>query len=255
MIGFRCALLFLFGAAFAAASERATQLVQQALAAEARLDSHTALARLLEAEALRPQDAAILQKIARQYADLTYDTADEAERKKLSLQALDYARRAADLSPGNAVNQLSLAICYGRLALYSDVRTKVAYSRLVKEHAERTLALDPGYDYAHHVLGRWHYEIASLGAPKRWLVKLIYGGLPPASTAEAVRHLRRAAELNPLAASHQVELGFALLADNQPDAALAAFTRALELPVREKHDPAALRRAREAVAELAAGRR
>ena len=122
--------------------------------------------------------------------------------------------------------------------------------RAFDEHAERALALDPAYDYAHHVLGRWHYEVATLGATTRFFVRLIYGGLPPASTAEAVRHLRRAIALSPDLPSHRVELGFSLLADGQRDLARETLTQALALPKREKYDDEAWRRAREALAKL-----
>ena len=224
--------------------------MRDGLAAEARFDSKTALASFLQADAAHPNNAFILRKISRQYSDLTIDTNDVAEKKRLCIESLEYGKRAVELQPDNAVNVLSLAICYGKLGLYSDVRTRIEYSRLVRDNAERALKLNPDYDYAHHVLGRWHYEVASLGAAKRMLVKLIYGGLPPASTAEAIRHLQRAVELSPQLPSHRVELGFALLADGQQDAAREMFEQALKMRVQEKHEAEALGRARAALAKL-----
>ena len=225
-------------------------LVKAALAAEARFDSKTALTLFLQADAARPNDPFLLQKIARQYSDLDFDTPDPAEKKRLCTTALAFAQRSVALDPTNPVNVLSLAICYGKLGSYSDTRTKIEYSRLVKDHAERALALDPNYDYAHHVLGRWHYEVASLGGATRFLVRLVYGGLPAASTAEAVRFLRRATELAPALPAHRVELGLALLADGQPDAAKNSFEQALVMPQREKYDDEARRRARAALAKI-----
>jgi tetratricopeptide (TPR) repeat protein len=228
----------------------ADPLLRDALAAEARFDSKTALDLFLRLDAARPNDPIILQKLSRQYSDLTLDAPDVAEKKRLCTAALTYAQRAVALRPTDPVNVLSLAICYGKLATYADTRTKIEYSRHVREHAERALALDPAYDYAHHVLGRWHYEVASLGAATRFIVKLIYGGLPNASTAEAVRLLTRATELSPQLPSHRVELGFALLADNQIAAAKTAFEQALALPQQEKYDDEARRRARTALEKL-----
>lgn len=225
-------------------------LVRSGLEAEARLDSRAALDFFLRAEKAWPNEPYLLQKISRQYSDLTIDAADPAEKKRLCVAALGYADRAVKLQPDNAVNQLSLAISYGKLGLYSDIRTRIEYSRLVRQHAERALALNPDYDYAHHVLGRWNYEVASLGAGTRFIVKLIYGGLPAASLAEALRHLRRAVELSPKDPAHRAELGFALLADGQRDAARAAFEQALALPAREKFGSEEQQRARDALAKL-----
>jgi Flp pilus assembly protein TadD len=236
--------------ALALAAADADALVQQALAAEARFDTSAALVLFQQADALRPNDAVILQKISREYSDSTADTPDVAEKRRRCTEALAYARRAAALQPHNAVNVLSLAICYGKLGLYSDTRTKIEYSRLVKQYAEEALALDPDYDYAHHVLGRWNYEVASLGLGTRLLVRVIYGGLPDASTAEAVRQLRRATELSPRLPAHRVELGFALLADGQRAAARQAFEQALAMPKVEKYDEEARHRARAALEKL-----
>jgi tetratricopeptide (TPR) repeat protein len=225
-------------------------LVRDALAAEARFDSKVALDLFLRADAARPNDPLILQKLSRQYSDLTLDAPDVAEKKRLCTEALACAQRAVALRPSDPVNVLSLAICYGKLATYADTRTKLEYSRHVREHAEQALALDPAYDYAHHVLGRWHYEVATLGLATRFIVKLVYGGLPNASTDEAVRHLTRATELSPQLPSHRVELGFALLADGQRDAAKQAFTHALAMPKQEKYDDEAFARARAALEKL-----
>lgn len=225
-------------------------LVVQALAAEARFDSAAALELFLRADAQHANDPVVLQKISRQYSDLSNDTTDLAEKKRLLALALDYTNRAVVLAPKSAVNVLSLAIIYGKLALLADTRAKIEDSRLVKRYAEEALALDPDYAFAHHVLGRWHYEVATLGSTKRFLVRLIYGGLPEASTAEAVRQLRRAVELSPELPAHRAELGFALLADGQRDAARAEFEQALALPRREKYDAEAQQRAREALAHF-----
>jgi tetratricopeptide (TPR) repeat protein len=225
-------------------------LVKEALAAEARFDSRTALELFRLADAARPNDPTVLQKMARQYSDLSFDTTDAAEQKRLCVAALACAERAVALAPKDPVNVLSLAVCYAKIGFCSDTRTKIADSRRVREYAEQALALDPNYGYAHHVLGQWHYEVASLGAATRMFVRLVYGGLPEASTAEGVRHLRRAVELEPKLPAHHAELGFALLADGQRGAARQEFEQALALPTCEKYDNEARRRVREALAKL-----
>jgi tetratricopeptide (TPR) repeat protein len=228
----------------------ADTLIRDAVAAEARLDSRRALELLLAADQAKPNDASILQKIARQYSDLILDLNDIEEKKRYARIALEYSLRAVELDPKNPVNVLSLAICHGKLAIYSDVRTKVEYSRLVQEEAAQALALDPNYAWAHHVLGRWNYEVASLGAATRLVVRLVYGGLPAASCAAGIEHLSRAVELEPGQLAHQLELGFAYLAAGEKEKARAQFTKGLAMPSREKQDESAKQRAREALARL-----
>lgn len=246
-------LLLLIGALVTAplfAADRAEVAVREGLEAEARLDTKTALARFLEAEQAKPNDAFILQKIARHYSDSVVDAASIDEKRRLAQLALQYSERAYAIDPRNAEIVLSLAVSHGKLAVFSDTRTKIKYSRLIKEQAEQALALDDSYDWAHHVLGRWHYEISNLGATTRFLVALIYGGLPDASPETAVQHLERAVTLSPDTLAHHLELGFAYLAAGRETDAREAFTRGLALPVREKHDASAKERAEEALRQL-----
>lgn len=218
--------------------------------AEGRFDAAGALELYLEADRLQPDNPATLQKIAQQLSDLSLEVATDEARKEQAEKALVYAKRAVALAPENAVNVLSLAVCYGKMAVYSDTRGKITFSRLVKQEAERAVALDPGYDWAHHMLGRWHYEVAGLGGATRFFVKVIYGGLPEASMDDAVRRLERAVELAPQRVPHRLELGFALLAAGRTGDAKKSFKAGLELPSTERYDEAAKARARAALEKL-----
>lgn len=244
-------LLFLLGLTVAPlpAADLRT-LLDEAAAAEARLDPAGALELFLQADARKPNDAFILYKIARQYSDQVPQQTSDATRRDFATRALAYARRASALEPANAVYALSLAICHGHLAVAGDVRTKVEMSRLVKEDAERALTLDPDYAWAHHILGRWHYEVASLGATARFFIRLFYGGIPAASVNEGIAHLRRATELEPTELNHWIYLGFAYAAADQIRDARAAWERGLALPDRSTHDSGAKRRARAALERL-----
>ncbi|NDC74265.1 hypothetical protein EBZ70_02990 [bacterium] len=231
-------------------SAEAKVALERARAAEARFALAEALELYREADRLAPGNSVILQKIAQQLSDLSLDAASDAERKTQAEQALAYARRAVELAPENAVNVLSLAICYGKMGIYGDTRAKIGYSRLVKIEAERAAALDPNYDWAQHVLGRWHYEVADLGVAKRFFVRLIYGGLPAASFEEAIRRLERAVALAPNRVPHHLELGFAFLAAGRVADARASFARGLALPSTELYDESSKQRAREALARF-----
>lgn len=224
----------------------ADSFIQDGLAAEQRLDTPRALEAFLAADRAKPDDPFILQKIARQYSDSVVDLPNDAvdARKHRAELALGYAQRAVELNPNSAENVLSLAVCHGTLAIYSDTRTKIRLSRLVKEEAERALALDPDYDWAHHVLGRWHYEVSNLGVATRFFVRLIYGGLPDASAATAIAHLERAVALAPQTCPHHLELGFAYWAAGRQADARSSIERGLALPSVGKHDEAAKARAR-----------
>ncbi|MEO7412649.1 MAG: hypothetical protein ABIZ81_04770 [Opitutaceae bacterium] len=234
----------------AAAPPDSAELMRAGLDAESRLDSGQALEFYLKADRARPNDSTVLQKIAQQYSDLIVDLHDDAEKKRSAQIALSYAERAVALDPKNAVNVLSLAVCHGKLASFSDTRRKLEHSRQVKAEAERAIALNPDYAWAHHVLGRWHCEVAGLSGATRWLIRAVYGRLPAASTAEAIRELGSAVRLEPGELAHRLELGFAYLADGQKTNARAEFIAGLAMPSRRKHDEMAKGRARAAFDNL-----
>lgn len=226
------------------------ELVQRALAAEDAQRTAEALGLFLTAEKADPQNPFILQKIAQAYSDSIVDLDNMEEQTRRANLTLDYAERAVALEPNNPINVLSVAIAHGRLATYSDTRTKVEFSRLIKEDAEKALQLDPNYAWAHHVLGRWHYEITSLGTVARWFAKFIYGGLPEASFKEAESHLKCAIELEPNNLIHHLELGFVYEAEGRAEDARRQLQRGLEMPPTQKHDAIAMARARTALANL-----
>ena len=239
----------IFGAGLARA-EGVDGVLEKARAAEAGFDVRGALELYLAAEKLRPDDPVILQKIAQQLSDLSLTVESDAEKRAQAEKALAYAKRAVALAPDNAVNVLSLAICYGKMGVFSDTRTKIGYSRLVREKALKAVALDPNYDWAHHVLGRWNYEVAGLGAATRFFVRVIYGGLPEASKEEAVRRLEKAVRLAPQRVPHHLELGFAYKALGRAADARASFERGLALPSTELYDESAKERSRAALARI-----
>ena len=226
------------------------RLLTQGDAFDAQLDTAHALESYLKAEKLGSTDVSTLNRIARQYALSMNDTASVAEQRQLGEKALGYAKRAVASDPNNAKAQLSAAICYGRLVSLVNTRTKVEYTRLVKQHADAALKLDPTDSYAWHVLGVWNYELAQMGGLTRAIVKVVYGGIPAASNEEAVRLFRKAVEIAPERVSHHTELGRALLAQGDPSAARTEFEKALALPAKEKDDPESKRRAQAALETL-----
>jgi tetratricopeptide (TPR) repeat protein len=249
------ALLSIEGAALGADAQspgglRFEDLIRQGEAAEAQFNPDGALQYFLQACAQRPRDPETLLKVAKQYSDSTLAISDPVENRRRIEKALQYAERASELDPKSPVALLSEAICYGKLGQYGDTREKIEYARLVKAYADRALAADPNYAYAHHVLGQWEYEVATLGRTKRLLVSLVFGGLPDASTQESVRHLERAVELEPNTASHRLALGFAYVANAEPAKARQSFEQVLAMPRREIYDADCHAQAERAIASL-----
>lgn len=240
-------LVFLSASSFA--SDVAPRLTKiDALDAQGK--NADALTLCLEAEKLAPDDAEVLRRVAKQYAEAVLDAKGTAAKKAAADKSLEYAKRAVAADPKNALARLSLAICYGRAATVADGKTKIAYSKLIKEHADAALTLDPNNDLTHFVLGSWCYEIANLSAFLRAAARVVYGALPTATNQDAARYLERAVQLNPRRVCNHASLGRAYAALGEKTKAQQCYQRALALPAGDKGDDIVKNTVREALADL-----
>ncbi len=237
----------IYSIGFDSAPNEPSLWIARGLEEESQLDPLAALESFRQAEALGAQEAFVLQKIAQQLSDAAFLETDPTETERMAREALKYAQRAAEMDPNSAVNRLSLAVIYGRLAGYGNTQTKVDYAQRVKDEAEAALELDQGYAWAYHVLGRWHVEMSEIGQAKRFLASLLFGGLSKPSLNTAIEMLEKAVELEPESIAHRVELGYAYAADGHEERAREQWQTALGFDSRFLYDPAAKIRAREAL--------
>jgi len=80
------------------------------------------------------------------------------------------------------------------------------------------------------VLSRWHYKVASLAPWTRALVRVVYGGLPPASMDKAEGLLLHAIAIKDRIA-HRYSLAKVYYYMGRREAALQQLRLALTLPV------------------------
>ena len=225
-------------------------LVKKGDVLDAQLKTKDALAVYLQAEKLQPNDADVLHKIAKQYGESMDDVTSAADKKSFAEKSLDYAQRAVAADGKNATAHLALAVAYGRLAPLLDSKTKIAYSKLVKEQVDKALALDGKNDLAYHVLGAWNYELANLNPILRALAKIIYGELPAASNEDAAKAFKKAIELNPKRIGNHVQLGRTYVELGQKNLAKTELEKGLSLPNRQRDDDIMKQRARDALKKL-----
>jgi len=226
-----------------------SELIRQGDMADARGDTKAALASFEQADKLSPNRPEILVRISKQYLDVIGETSLSTEAQKAAQNSLDYAKRAVDLDPKCAKAHLSLAVGYGRMTDFADTKTRIVYSKYVKEETEKSLALDPTDAFAYHVLGKWNYSISNLNPMLRLMAKLVYGGLPDASMEDAAKDLKKATDLAPLRIIHHYELARTYKAMGKFDLATKEWETVLALHADNKADEAEQKEAREALKE------
>ena len=177
---------------------------------------------------------------------------NQARRDSLLDQAQLSARRAVRLAPADPNALFTLGMVLGWTALERSGKERVRLSAEIRELALRALAADSTHDGAHHLLGRWHYEVRRLSGFQRFIARTFLGGgvLGQASWAAAQRHLERAAALDSTRIYHRLDLAQVLMARKQPAAARAELERLLALPVRVAADSSYRRQAQELLSRL-----
>lgn len=219
------------------------ELLAKGDALDARMESRAALDVYLRALPLAPDRSGLLRRISKQYAEMIGDARDPEEKLRLARQAVDFAEKALAAPDADADARVGLAICLAKLGELSDNKTKVAFSRRIRELCLEALQMDPSHELAHHVLGRWHLEVAVMNPLVRGLARLFYGEIPAATIAEAERLLRRAMELNPRRVATKAELARVLWHQGRRDEARALLAEARALPRYNRDDPELLKRA------------
>ncbi|NOY57328.1 MAG: tetratricopeptide repeat protein [Calditrichaeota bacterium] len=176
-----------------------------------------------------------LWKLARAHIDVGEDANKDVMRDHY-YEGEKVARQAVRICPDDAKAHLELAIAVGRVALMEGGKKKVRLSKEVKQEVLKALKLDPNDDLAHHVLARWNREVANLSGLLKVFAKILYGGLPPASNKEAIKHFKKAIEINPDYINHHLELGITYQEMKKWKLAKEQFEKVATLPIKDSDD-------------------
>lgn len=175
------------------------------------------------------------------------------ERDSLYARAERLARRAVEADPMRAEGHFALAAALGRTALTRSRKERIRLAAVIRDEARRAIELDPGYDGAYHVLGRWHAEIMRLSGLSRLVARTFLGAgiFKEASWDSATAYLERAAELDPHRIYHRLELAKVYADRKRYEEARAQLAELQALPEREIRDSAYKREAADLAARIA----
>jgi len=194
-----------------------------------------ALAEYMKAYNAVSTDYEVLWRIARGYTDRG-EKIDERVRESYYQNAMDFAEKAVLANPDGVEGHFRKAVALGRLALFKGGKTKIELSKGVKTEIDIVKQLDPDYDLAYYVIGRWHREIANLSRVLKALAKVIYGGVPEASNEKAIENFTRAVELNPDYVEYRLEFGRTYVMLKEWELAREQLNKCVELPSEEEDD-------------------
>ena len=218
-----------------------------------RFDNEEALRHYLKALKGDSSSYQALWKGARAYADVgkSLEKVDKRKPKELYVQGDGLARKVVALYPDAADAHFALALCLGWRALFEGGKTKIRLAKEVKKEADRAIEIDPNHDGAYHILGRWHYNIATASWVLKVVAKLLYDGVPPgASVEEAAEMFAKAIEIDGTKPVHHLEYARTLKELGRYSEARKQLKRCIELPQVQWQDPAHKAEASKMLAEI-----
>lgn len=217
-------------------AQQAQRLGELGLACERALQMEEAAQYFQRAAAADPTSPEWPARESKVWSDCGYLPGTGTERAfELNQLAVRLGQRAVEADPNSAFGWVALCVSRGRMAVVCrDNKQKVQLARLAQDDVKMALKLDPSNDLAHHLLGRWHYEMASVNAMVRTIIQMFYGtSLMAGSYREAALCFEAASQLRPDRLIHRVELGRTYLKLGNTAAGVSHLEAAMGLDVED----------------------
>jgi hypothetical protein len=217
-------------------SQGELQLVKKADAYEAALNEAAALETFKEVIKVAPNNFYAQWKASELCSRLGKRQPTKPQQQAYFASGKTYAANAIRINPAAADGYYAMAVAMGRLALSQSGKERINSVKEIRTYAEKAIKINPKHGRAWHVLGKWHYEVTNLGFFEKAGLKLIYGGLPPASLEESIKGYEKAKLYEPNFALNYLELAKAYKRNDQEDKAIELLRKLPSIPNRTADD-------------------
>ena len=227
-----CSLFF----AIIAESQDVSPLIRKADQLDAQDRTDDAIEVLKQAEKISPNNPILFVKLSQDYSDKVDEAKDRSQKLAFAKLSLEYARKAVHEAPNNADAHVCLSIAYGKMTDFTDNKTKMDYSKIVKSEAEKAVELNPKNDMALLILARWNFDMATLNPILKAIAQTMYGQLPPASKDLAMDYFQKAIAAAPEKIIHHAEYAQALEAMGKTKEARVEWLKVKQLKPTDAED-------------------
>jgi tetratricopeptide (TPR) repeat protein len=211
-------------------------LIRKADQLDAEEQAGAAIDVLKQAEKISPNNPDVLIKLSQDYSDKIDAVRQRSEKLHFANLCMEYAKKAVREAPDNSDAHVCLSIAYGKMTDFTDNKTKIEYSKVVKSEAERAVELNPKNDLALFILGRWNFDMATLNPFLKGVAQALYGQLPPASKEKSVEYFQRAIAAAPRRIMYHGAYAEALESMGRTQEAKAEWLKVQQLKPTDRED-------------------
>ncbi|KAJ8009172.1 hypothetical protein DPEC_G00086140 [Dallia pectoralis] len=138
-----------------------------------------------------------LWRLARAYSDMYYSTQDKQEKRLFAEQGCEEAELALKKNSVNAECHKWFAVLVALTSQYESMHGKLKSSHILKEHLDRAIAHRDDDPLCFYLLGRWCYDVSTLGWLEKKAAAALYETPPASNLHDALENFLKAEELNP----------------------------------------------------------
>ena len=209
-----------------------------------------ALQKYLQVLSIQPSHIVALCKTSELYNLIGRRIPDKEKQRTYYHASQTYAERALKANPNHSEANFVMALSLGRMAQTGSGQSRINAVKLIRQYAERCIQLDPTNFKGYHVLGKWNLEVSNLSSFEKWLVKMAYGALPPATLDNAILNYEKSRQLNPAFQLNYLELARAYHKKDQDSKSLAMLKTVLAMPNHSADDQRVHKEAKELLEEI-----
>ena len=231
---FMCVLLLLGFSGFVDA--QTNQLIDEAKAFERQYNTTQAILKYEQAIKEQPNQLSIIVRLIEIYCfELTEVKEEDKKREQLN-KAKDLLLLAKAIDSTSADYLYSQTTYLGKIIEVSPVKEKAHITKTIKQLLDEAISKDPNHVKSIYALAKWNQEVASLNPAVKAAMKVIFGGLPPASIETAIQLHQKARKLSPGFVANNYELALLLKKTNKPSQAIELLQAQMKLPTKTKEE-------------------
>jgi len=158
-------------------------------------DYDEAYAEIMKAQ--EDPDPEVQWRIVRMTFKVAEKTGDPAAKTKAITEGIVALEKNLELAPNCPNTHKWIAILLASKDEHESLKHKIEEAFIIREHLQKTLQYNPKDGYAHYVLGRWCFQVASVGWIQRKAAAALFASPPESSYEQALDHFYKAESLNP----------------------------------------------------------
>lgn len=213
-----------------------TSSLEEAKAFERQYNTAQAVLKYEESLKENPNQLSVLVRLIEIHCFGLESTKDEELRKAQLNKAKEWLNKAKLLDSTQTDYLYIKAVLLGQLIEVSPVKEKAQFTKEIKTLLDQALAQDPQHVKSLYTLAKWNEEVSGLNPAVRGAMKVIFGGLPPASQENAIELHQKARKLNPGFLANNYDLALLLKKTNKPSQAIELLQYQMKLPTKTKEE-------------------